>query len=304
MGAPSPAIVLTPALCVRSSGPMLLVDATPLSLWIYAKPDKGTPVKADRERPSRRLLTEFYGSQEKSQEEVGVHVLALASQLVSLQLDHYQLLFLLRLAESLSEMGAFLSSDSVNILHPMVPPGMVIGAVLPQLDMSVILPGGGGGGTSEESFSGGGTSASDNSSDVGTKDPVEDQVVNAVSKEGLPQSPVKSASYTLEPVNDHSDPLSLLNERASEPQSSHVQTPPSLQDLRSQLDTALAEVRVLRARLGEGENKIQEGDIRNKELSTQLDHVRKQMDGLMEEKKSLLDTLRYLQEELLKSGKK
>ena len=75
-------------------------------------------------------------------------------------------------------------------------------------------------------------------------------------------------------------------------------------DLRSQLDTALAEVRVLRARLGEGENKIQEGDIRNKELSTQLDHVRKQMDGLMEEKKSLLDTLRYLQEELLKSGKK
>jgi len=210
--------------------PIPLLDATPLSLWIYAKPDKGTPVKADRERPSRRLLTEFYGSQEKSQEEVGVHVLALASQLVSLQLDHYQLLFLLRLAESLSEMGAFLSSDSVNILHPMVPPGMVIGAVLPQLDMSVILPGGGGGGTSEESFNGGGTSASDNSSNVGSKDPVEDQVVNAVSKEVLPQEPVKSASYTLEPVNDHSDPLSLLNERASEPQSSHVQTPPSLQD--------------------------------------------------------------------------
>merc|ERR1712142_791408 len=106
--------------------------------------DKGSQVRTDRERPTRKLLTDFYGSQEKSQGEVGVHVLALASQLVSLQLDHHQLLFLLRLAESLSEMGAFLSSDSVNILQPMVPPGMVIGAVLPQLDLSVILPGGGG----------------------------------------------------------------------------------------------------------------------------------------------------------------
>merc|ERR1712098_577000 len=75
-------------------------------------------------------------------------------------------------------------------------------------------------------------------------------------------------------------------------------------ELRGQLETALAEVRVLRARLGEGETKIQEGDIRNKELSTKLDQVKKQMEGLIEEKKSLLDTLRYLQEELLKSGKK
>jgi len=75
-------------------------------------------------------------------------------------------------------------------------------------------------------------------------------------------------------------------------------------ELRNQLDTALAEVRVLRARLGESEAKILDGDTRNAELGTRLDQVKKQMDGLVEEKKSLLDTLRYLQEELLKSGKK
>ena len=75
-------------------------------------------------------------------------------------------------------------------------------------------------------------------------------------------------------------------------------------ELRSQLDIALAEVRVLRARLGEGESKIQDGEVRNKELTTRLEQISKQMDGLVEEKKSLLDTLRYLQEELLRSGKK
>jgi len=75
-------------------------------------------------------------------------------------------------------------------------------------------------------------------------------------------------------------------------------------ELRSQLDTALAEVRVLRARLGEGETKVQKGEFKNKELTTRLEQVNKQMEGLVEEKKSLLDTLRYLQEELLRSGKK
>merc|ERR1719186_875845 len=81
-------------------------------------------------------------------------------------------------------------------------------------------------------------------------------------------------------------------------------TIPHLSITRDKLDIALAEVRVLRARLGEGDTKIQEGEVRNKELSTRLEQVSKQMDGLVEEKKSLLDTLRYLQEELLRSGKK
>ena len=59
-------------------------------------------------------------------------MLALAPQLVSLQLDHYQLLFLLRVAEALGELGAFLASDSARIVAK--PTGMVVGAVLPQVD--------------------------------------------------------------------------------------------------------------------------------------------------------------------------
>jgi len=195
--------------------PIPLLDATPLSVWIYAKPDKGPQVRTDRERPTRKLLTDFYGSQEKSQGEVGVHVLALASQLVSLQLDHHQLLFLLRLAESLSEMGAFLSSDSVNILQPMVPPGMVIGAVLPQLDLSVILPGGGG-------------VTCDNSASPSAKE-TEDDIVSAVSSEEVTsQEPSKAASHKLEPVKDHSDPLSLIEEKVPDSQPSHAQIPQAL----------------------------------------------------------------------------
>ena len=82
-------------------------------------------------RPARKILTEFYGSKDNEDDNVGVHVLALAPQLVSLQLDHYQLLFLLRVAEALGELGAFLASDSSRIVDK--PSSLVLGAVLPQV---------------------------------------------------------------------------------------------------------------------------------------------------------------------------
>jgi len=201
--------------------PIPLLDATPLSAWVYAKPEKGAQPKVDKDRPSRKLLTQFYGSQEKSQEEVGIHVLALASQLVSLQLDHYQLVFLLRLAESLSEMGAFLSSDSVRIVDPMVPPGMVIGAVLPQLDVSVILSGGG--------VSVGGEEGSEDGSSPLVQETTVEDIVNDVpiaQSTSEEQLILNKPSQKLEAVYDHSDPLSLLCDKPPATQASHVQ--PSL----------------------------------------------------------------------------
>lgn len=45
-----------------------------------------------------------------------LHVIAHVSNLVSVQIDHYQLLFLLRLAEELTEFTTFLSLDSKRIL--------------------------------------------------------------------------------------------------------------------------------------------------------------------------------------------
>jgi len=188
--------------------PIPLLDATPLSAWVYAKPEKKNQNKLDR--PRRKELAEFYGESKK--EEVGLYVLALASQLVSLQLDHHQLVFLLRLAESLSEMGAFMSSDSTRIVAPMVPPGMVLGAVLPQLDVSVILPGGG----------------VQNSCDGGTSPVAQDIIEKPVpvpdelplkEEASLPSNhPVK-----LEPVYDHSDPLSLPCDTKPAAQSSQFQ---------------------------------------------------------------------------------
>lgn len=206
--------------------PIHLLDATPLTAWVYARPDKVTKPKFDR--PRRRELTEFYG--EVKQEDIGVHVLALASQLVSLQLDHHQLVFLLRLAESLSELGAFLSSDSVRIVAPLAPPGMVLGAVLPQLDVSIILPGGGGAASVER--------ASDGGNSPLAQMPIEEVAISGPTEpstgapEDTPCTPTASNNtLKLEPVKDHSDPLSLVcdtnsnNIQSSQPHP----TPPSIE---------------------------------------------------------------------------
>ena len=169
-----------------SSRPVPLLDATPLSVWLYARPPDHRTLQADR--PTRKLLTEFYGEKQ----EVGLQVLVTASQPVSLQLDHHQLLFLLRLVESLAEMGAFLSCDSNRISAPNLPPGMVVGGVLPQLDISLIL-------------------AADRDSTVRVESPQEVSTSLPASLPTLlPTSvPVPEETKTLEPVLDLSDPLSV-----------------------------------------------------------------------------------------------
>jgi hypothetical protein len=45
-----------------------------------------------------------------------LHVIAHVSNLVSVQIDHYQYLFLMRLAEELTELSTFLSLDSKRIM--------------------------------------------------------------------------------------------------------------------------------------------------------------------------------------------
>ena len=76
------------------------------------------------------------------------------------------------------------------------------------------------------------------------------------------------------------------------------------ENLRQQLDLALAEVRVLRARLAEKDVRIGELEAEKRELVGIKNQTNHRMDAMVEEKKSLLDTLKYLQEELVKSGKK
>ena len=74
--------------------------------------------------------------------------------------------------------------------------------------------------------------------------------------------------------------------------------------MRTELDLALAEVRILRAKLSEKDNQINELEAKNTELSKSSSQRKLQIDNLEEDKRSLMDTLKYLQEELIKSGKK
>ena len=74
--------------------------------------------------------------------------------------------------------------------------------------------------------------------------------------------------------------------------------------LRSELELAQTEVRILRAKLAEKENRIVELENRSKEMSKVSDRSSLTINSLVEEKKSLMETLKYLQEELIKSGKK
>ena len=74
--------------------------------------------------------------------------------------------------------------------------------------------------------------------------------------------------------------------------------------MRTELDLALAEVRILRAKLSEKDNQIHELEAKNTELSKSSSQRKLQIDNLEEDKRSLMDTLKYLQEELIKSGKK
>ena len=167
-----------------------LLDATPVMLWVYAKPEQiQTNVTKQGDRPNRKLLSEFYG--EPIKDNIGLHLLLSTSQLVSVQLDHHQLLFLLRLVESLAELGAFISSDSLRITAPDPPPGMVMGGVLPQLDISLILPG---------------ISLTDPEDICGQETPpvpVTTEPVPPVMEE------IAEKLDSLQPVVDHSDPLSL-----------------------------------------------------------------------------------------------
>ncbi|XP_023344836.1 UHRF1-binding protein 1-like [Eurytemora carolleeae] len=122
--------------------PVPLVDAVPLAAWVYAKPKaKSNPDCDKQDRPHRSLLQDFYSDKESTDitgVESSLHVMAYTTSLVSLQIDHHQLIFLLRLADSLSELTAFLSADTSNI----DPTDSIVsvGAVIPQIDVSILLP--------------------------------------------------------------------------------------------------------------------------------------------------------------------
>ncbi|KAG8270186.1 identical protein binding [Homalodisca vitripennis] len=69
-----------------------------------------------------------------------IRALAHVPSLVSLQVNHYQFLFLLRVADQLTELTTFLAMDSERIVHRDTPTSVVVGALVPQLEMTFVMP--------------------------------------------------------------------------------------------------------------------------------------------------------------------
>lgn len=68
-----------------------------------------------------------------------IHMLAFVSNLVSIQINHYQFLFLLRLSEEVAELATFLALDSNRILKQELGGSLVMGALIPQVRLHVEL---------------------------------------------------------------------------------------------------------------------------------------------------------------------
>ncbi|XP_064088502.1 bridge-like lipid transfer protein family member 3B isoform X3 [Macrobrachium nipponense] len=167
--------------------PVPFVDAFPLSLWVYIKPKSSLSVTTEKQntescseksnsRPHRNLLRNFY-SQDSSMKqdnyslentfnankdesekgggscrsEAALHVLAHTPSLVSVQLNHYQYLFLMRQVDVIAELTSYLTYDTIHILtHPnmagvaLSPDNLgdtiAVAAVIPQVDVSLVMP--------------------------------------------------------------------------------------------------------------------------------------------------------------------
>ena len=122
---------------------------------------------------------------------------------------------------------------------------------------------------------------------------------------GCPQAPPVEFNIpgaTL--FRDEEGIFNLMSENDSEDNIEKQQPSQTDEKLRHQLELARAEVRILRARLAEKDVKIGELECQKRELVQSNNHTQHRMEAIVGEKKSLLDTLKYLQEELVKSGKK
>ncbi|KAL1459506.1 hypothetical protein WDU94_011478 [Cyamophila willieti] len=110
----------------QSSVPFL--DNFPLTIWAHTKPLLGSDTSQSSPSPATTRHAD-------------VHAIAYVSNLISVQLNHYQVLFLLRLAEEISELVTFLSMDAQNISGPSTSEtSLVLGALIPQLELTCVMP--------------------------------------------------------------------------------------------------------------------------------------------------------------------
>ncbi|XP_022906277.1 bridge-like lipid transfer protein family member 3B isoform X2 [Onthophagus taurus] len=114
----------TGARAVGLTKPIPLLDALPVTIWVHANMDPNSTVKVDNAGPKN----------------ADIHALAYISNLVSVQLNHYQYLFLLRLAEEAKELATYLSLDTNRIMQVESSGSLAVGAIIPQLEVTFVMP--------------------------------------------------------------------------------------------------------------------------------------------------------------------
>ena len=104
--------------------PIPLVDAFPVSLWLYKEPEEVHEKKKTQD----------------SKPQAKMHILGTVNSLISVQLNHYQLLFLMRMIEMIGEISAFLNEDVTHILGEEDEGSVAVGLMAPQIDVSLLMP--------------------------------------------------------------------------------------------------------------------------------------------------------------------
>ncbi|KAL1129939.1 hypothetical protein AAG570_012883 [Ranatra chinensis] len=104
---------------VAHNRPVPFLDAFPLKIWVHMN------------------LQSF--EEDGAIKVPDIHSVAYISSLISLQLNHYQLLFLLRLTDEFTELVTILGMDSERICRGKKG-SLIVGAVIPQLEVTLVMP--------------------------------------------------------------------------------------------------------------------------------------------------------------------
>jgi hypothetical protein len=136
------------------------IDAVPITLWIHGKSNIEDDLfeKVNEKENFEVIQTEsnpFLMSCEQNssiksnennrivdEKSANIHVIVHFGNLVSIQLDHYQLLFLMRFLEEVNELTTYLTIDSKRIMHQQIEENqsVIIGCVIPQVEVTLVMP--------------------------------------------------------------------------------------------------------------------------------------------------------------------
>lgn len=115
---------------VGNNRPVPFLDAFPLTVWAHFTPQQSPSASTNNTTNNTN----------SDNNKADIHVLAYVSNLVSVQINHYQFLFLLRLADEATELATFLAMDSNRILNRENSGSVVVGALVPQLEVTFVMP--------------------------------------------------------------------------------------------------------------------------------------------------------------------